>query len=140
MFSPSRDKGTIRPASWRTWLRNSLTESQAEESLLCPLPTVELALSLTNARTVDSWNADLAARTSLMWGITSCASWIERQYGSEGGSSRIHTENPKLTSSGTVLLSACSWGTRCGFSATESCVRSSSRFVSFLRWELILCV
>ena len=79
-FSASSDIGTILLASWITCERNSQTESHEAASLLPALPTVEAALSLTKERTVESWNADFAARTSLMCGMTSWASCTRRQY------------------------------------------------------------
>ena len=65
-FSTSSDIGTILLASWITCERNSQTESHEAASLLPAVPTVDAALSLTKERTVESWNADLFARTSLM--------------------------------------------------------------------------
>ncbi len=74
VFSASRDIGTILFASWITCPRNSPTDSHDAASSLPVLPTVEAALCLTNDRTVESWNAHFAARTSPMCGITSWAS------------------------------------------------------------------
>ena len=65
--------GTILFASPMTCPRNSPTESHDAVSSLLALPTVDAALCLTNDRTVESWNAHFAARTSPMWGMMSCA-------------------------------------------------------------------
>ncbi len=73
VFSDSNERGTILPASCMTWLRNSLTDSHGDELSVRPLPTVDPAISVIKERTVESSNADFAARTSLLCGITSCA-------------------------------------------------------------------
>lgn len=65
VFSVSRDMGTILPASAMIWARKLPTASQGEAASL-PLPTVDPTVCVTNVKTFDSWNADLAARTSLI--------------------------------------------------------------------------
>ena len=133
--------GTILFASPMTCPRNSPTESHDAASSLPALPTVDAALCLTNDRTVESWNAHFAARTSPMCGMMSWASCKNHQPFCIQNATRERgelTEIPKLTSSGTVLVRVWSWGTKCALRAIESCVRSSTRLMSFFERTLAL--